>query len=139
MSSGTRTNLNSQAVLLASQLSRALHPALLRYAGVDYGLASVQMLQLKNPTPSASNPAVFMAHILKDGDDFFSRRHASNPWLPWCQDPGLTPSDLRLATICNMVVGNCGDIINELSRNCRMKRWDPFDLTEFEHFISVGL
>ena len=110
--------------------------ALLRYAGVNYELAPVsELLQLKNAEPAASNPAIFMAPpLLQDGNDFFSQTPAILGYLG--AKTGLAPSDLRLATVCNVVVGNCGDIINELTLQCGMKRWDTIDVTEFEKFIT---
>ena len=95
--------------------------ALLRYAGVNYELAPVsELLQLKNAEPAASNPAIFMAPpLLQDGNDFFSQTPAILGYLG--AKTGLAPSDLRLATVCNVVVGNCGDIINELTLQCGMK------------------
>ena len=95
-----------------------------------------EMMALKNPEPAAANPVAFMAPpLLRDGEDYFSQTSAILGHLG--VKTGLAPSETRLVTMCNMVVGNCGDILNELTRGCGMKRWDVFDLTEFEAFITT--
>ena len=111
--------------------------ALLKYSGTPYEIASVpEMLALKNPVPDATNPVAFMAPpLLQDGQDYFSQTPAILGYLG--AKTGVAPSENRRLAMCNMVVGNCGDIINELTRQCGMKRWDPFDLTEFETFITT--
>ena len=116
---------------------RGMHiTAMARYAGVECEVASVkELIELKNAPMNDNNPAIFMAPpLLQDGDHYYSQAPAIVAHLG--RKTGLAPSDPHMMTLCDMVVGNCNDIMNELTLNCGMKRWDPFDLDEFETFIS---
>jgi glutathione S-transferase len=110
--------------------------ALLRYANVAYEDAPVsELVALKNAPISADKPAIFMAPpLLQDGANYYSQTPAIIAHLG--RKTGMCPSDPHKLTICDVVVGNCNDIVNDLTRQCGMKRWDPFDLSEFEEFIN---
>ena len=110
--------------------------SLLRYAGREFAEAPPSdLVALKNAPVSAGNAAIFMAPpVLKDGDLYISQTPAILAHLG--RQCGLSPANPHKLALCDMVVGNCGDIINELTRGCGMKRWDNIDVSDFEAFVS---
>lgn len=97
-----------------------------------------ELVALRNAPVSADNPAIFMSPpLVQVGSEYYSQTPAIVAHLG--RKAGLAPTDPHEVTLCDMVVGNCNDIINELTRQCGHKRWDPFDLSEFETFITGRL
>ena len=109
---------------------------LLDFTGTPYTEGSTQeLVRLKGMSPKEAE-ALFMAPpLLYDRELDLYLAQASAIISHLSTKLGMRPESLRKQSIGEKIVGDCGDILNEITRGCGAQMWDQ---DSWEAFISPG-